>query len=148
MALFVHHSFPDQIELANGVATLQKRGGTSRDITLVTQARAVSVTNPTDGSIPEEVSVYYSTFGTYPTLIRPSNLLPLGATVLQWQDEYKELCDLLVQAADQFATVTGKTQYTLDFEYKKVAPGGAAMPAGGLVVKQIRQIPQPTTSAA
>jgi len=143
MALLVHHSFPDQIELANGVATLQKRGGTSRDITLVTQTGAVSVTNPTDGSIPEEVSVYYSTYGVNPTLHQPSNLLPLGATVLQWQDEYKELCELLVQAADQFAAATGKTQYTLDFEYKKVAPGGGAMPAGGLVVKQIRQIPRP-----
>jgi len=143
MALLVHHSFPDEIELANGVATLEKGSGTSRSITLVTQAGAVSVANPQDGSIPEEVSVYVSSFGTYLTLVCPSNLVPLGGKVMEWEDDYRELSQLLVTAADEFGQVTGKTEYILDFEYKKVAAGGAALPAGGLVVKQIREIPQP-----
>ena len=57
MALLAHHSFPDEIELANGVATIEKSGsGSNMYITLVTQAGANSVTNPDITSIPEEVS--------------------------------------------------------------------------------------------
>ena len=146
MALLVHHSFPDEYELANGVATLEKRGGTSYSIMLVTQDGAVPVTNPLDGSIPEEVSVYSSSYGTYPTFVRQSNLVPLGAKVMDWQDDYIELSKILVLAAELFEAVTGKSKYLLDFEYKKLSPGGAAMPAGGLVVKQIREIPLPDTT--
>ena len=141
MALLVHHSFPDEIELANGVATL-----TGRNIMLVTQDGATSVANPEPGCIPEEVRVSVYSFGTYPTLIRPSNLVPLGDTVMDWEDDYIALSQLLVDAADKFKQITGKTSFTLDFEYKKVAAGGAAIPAGGLVVKQVRKIPQPSTT--
>ena len=143
MALLVHHSFPDEFELANGVATLEKGAGTSYSITMVTQDGAVSVANPQDGSIPEEVGVNVYSFGTYLTFVRPSNLVPLGGTVMEWEDDYNDLSQLLVAAADEFEQVTGKTEYMLDFEYKKLSPGGAAIPAGGLVVKQIREIPQP-----
>ncbi len=137
MALLVHHSTPDEFELANGVATAEKSYGSSWEIKLVTQLGAVSVTNPLDGSIPEVVDVGYYSYAIYPTLIQGSNLVPLGATVLDWQDEYIELARLLVLAAQQFERVTGKTSYTLDFEYKKVAPQGK------LLVKQVREIPQP-----
>ncbi len=147
MAVLVHHSFPDEIELANGVATLTKGSGSSRNIMLVTQLGATSVANPEPGSIPEEVSIYVSSSGTiYPTLEQSSSLVPLGAKVMQWTDDYTELSQMLLDAAERFELVTGKTQYVLDFEYKKVAPGGAALPAGGLVVKQIREIPQPDTT--
>jgi len=137
MALLVHHSTPDEFELANGVATAEKWYGSDWEIKLVTQLGAVSVANPQDGSIPEEVDVYYSSYGIYPALVRGSNLVPLGATVLDWQDEYIELARLLAAAAQQFEKLTGKTKYTLDFEYKKVAPEGK------LIVKQVREIPQP-----
>jgi hypothetical protein len=137
MALLVHHSTPDEFELANGVATAEKWYGSDWEIKLVTQLGAVSVANPQDGSIPEEVDVYYSSYGIYPTLARGSNLVPLGATVLDWQDEYIELARLLAAAAQQFEKLTGKMKYTLDFEYKKVAPEGK------LIVKQVREIPQP-----
>ena len=143
MALLVHHSFPDEFELANGVAMVQKGYGSSWDVELVTQAGATPVTNPEDGAIPEEVRVDVGRYGTYPKLVRSSNLVPLGATVMVWQDDYIELSGLLVAAAEAFELATGKTSYVLDFEYKKLAPGGAALPAGGLVVKQIREIPQP-----
>jgi len=145
MALLVHHSTPDEFELANGVATAEKWYGSDWEMNLVTQLGAVSVANPQDGSIPEEVDVYYSSYGVYPTLVRGSNLVPLGATVLDWQDEYIELARLLVAAAQQFEKLTGKTKYTLDFEYKKVAPEGkpAGAWAGKLIVKQVREIPQP-----
>jgi hypothetical protein len=146
MGLLVHHSFPDEYELANGVATLERSGGVSYSIMLVTQDGAVPVTNPIDGSIPEEVRVSVYSFGTYPTFIRQSNLVPLGATVMDWQADYIELAELLVTAAEEFENVTGKSTYVLDFEYKKLAAGGAAIPAGGLVVKQIRELPLPDTT--
>ncbi|MHC4642731.1 MAG: PEP/pyruvate-binding domain-containing protein, partial [Planctomycetota bacterium] len=143
MALLVHHSFPDEFELANGVAILKKWYSYSWDITLVTQLGAVSVANPQDGSIPEEVSVYVSTYGTYPTLVRQSNLVPLGATVMDWPDDYNDLSKLLVLIGELYSGVTGQDYFYLDLEYKKLAPGGAAIPAGGLVVKQVREIPRP-----
>jgi hypothetical protein len=143
MALLVHHSFPDEFELANGVATMEKKQSPPHwDIMLVTQKGATPVTNPEEGALPEEVSVYAEAGGGMAmTLIRQSNLVILGETVMEWQDDYNDLIILLVAAAERFEEVTGKTEYILDFEYKKVAPGGAAMPAGGVVVKQIRQIP-------
>jgi hypothetical protein len=146
MAVLVHHSFPDEIELGNGVATLDKRGtGANMYITLVTQNGAVSVTNPEGGSIPEEVTVRVYPSGSIglPILVRSSNLVPLGETVMEWDNDYSDLASLLIEVSDEFSSVTGKTEYVLDLEYKKVAPGGVVIPAGGLVIKQVRQIPQP-----
>jgi len=146
MALLAHHSFPDEIELANGVATVDKRGsGSNMYITLVTQDAAVSVTNPDICSIPEEVTIRVFSSGRVspPKLLRASNLVPLGTTVMDWEEDYIELANLLVAVSNRYGIVTGKTEYVLDLEYKKVAPGGAAMPTGGLVIKQVRQIPQP-----
>lgn len=137
MALLVHHSFPDEIELANGVATVENSYADNWQIKLVTQLGAVSVANPEDGSIPEEVTVLDYNPNIYVTLNQASNLVPLGATVLDWEDDYKQLSRLLVAAAQQFVNVTGKSDPVLDFEYKKVAPDGK------LIVKQIREIPQP-----
>ena len=145
MALLVHHSFPDEFELANGVAILTKWYKTWR-IELVTQLGATSVSNPGDGSIPEEVSVYVSSYGTYPELVRQSNLVPLGATVMDWQDDYNDLAELLVAVGEDYNNVTGQDYFLLDLEYKKLACGGAALPAGGLVVKQVREIPRPDTT--
>jgi len=136
MALLVHHSFPDDIELANGVATLQTSGDASWAFELVTQSGATSVTNPTDGSLAESVTGHSGTAGIQLTLLRPSNLVPLGATVMDWQEDYLDLVRLLTTAAEQFAASTGRHKYTLDFEYKKTAPNG------DLVVKQVREIPQ------
>ena len=144
MALLVHHSFPDEIELANGVAILEKSSsGPEKTIKLITQAGATSVANPTDGSIPEEVNVYVDGSGVItPTFISGSNLVILGEKVMDWQTDYLEIAQLLVDACIEFETQTGKNDYILDFEYKKLDPGGAAIPNGGIVVKQIREIPQ------
>jgi hypothetical protein len=149
MAVLVHHSFIDEIELANGVATLDKRGtAANMYISLVTQAGAVSVTNPEGGSIPEEVTVRVYPSGQVgaPELVRSSNLVPLGDTVMEWDNDYSDLANLLIQVNNRFSSITGKTEYVLDLEYKKVAPGCVVMPAGGLVIKQVRQIPQPDTT--
>lgn len=144
MALLVHHSFPDEFELANGVATLEKNSSSpDKIVKLVTQKGAVSVANPEGGSIPEEVEVYVNGTGDKTaTLIRQSNLVILGETVMEWLADYNDLTELLLDASVEFENITGKDDYILDFEYKKLFAGGAAMPAGGLVVKQIREIPQ------
>jgi hypothetical protein len=146
MAILTHHSFPDEIELGNGVATLNKKvSGANMYISLATQAGAVSVTNPAGGSIPEEVTVRVYPSGNVgsPRLVRSSNLVPLGETVMEWDNDYSDLADLLIDVSNEFSSITGKTEYVLDLEYKKVAPGGTVMPVGGLVIKQVRQIPQP-----
>ena len=117
MAMLVHHSFPDEIELANGVATLDKRGsGANMYMTLVTQNGAVSVTNPEGGSIPEEVSVRVYSSGRLgaPRLDRASNLVPLGQTVMEWDADYAALAELLIAVSNEFSAVTGKTTYMLD----------------------------------
>ncbi len=150
MALLVHASFPDEIELANGVATVEINGpNANSEIALVSQQGAVSVTNPQDGSTPEEVTVTILPSGSVvpPKLKQPSGLIPLGGTVMAWPRDYMELTDLLLRVSDVFAEITGKTRYVLDLEYKKVVPGGAALSSGGLVIKQVRQVPAPGEGA-
>jgi len=142
MALLVHHSFPDEIELANGVATLDKTASSGYSITLVTQTGAISVANPDPGVVPEQVSSTVASTGeTYLSLRQHSNLLPLGQEVMTWQRDYRALSQLLITAAQEYGAVTGRTEYFLDLEYKKVAPDGE------LIVKQIRPIPQAKTSS-
>ncbi|MCP4452553.1 MAG: hypothetical protein GY809_13920 [Planctomycetes bacterium] len=64
MSLLVHHAFPDELELANGVATLDTRGLINEAgpiiLTLISQTGAVSVTNPEDESTPEELMIEIS----------------------------------------------------------------------------------------
>ena len=143
MALLVHHSFPDEIELANGVAVLEP-SSYSTSVAFVTQDGAVSVANPEPGVIPEEVTATLSSSSddVYVRLRQYSNLMPLGQTVMAWPDDYQKLARLLEQAAYQFEKDTGRVPDQLDFEYKKIAP------TGELVVKQIRQIPQSSGDVA
>ncbi len=150
MALLVHPSFPDGQELANGVATVERTGdGAACTITLVSQTGAVSITNPDESAAPEEVTLQVLASGSVvsPKLVSASGLLPLGGTVLTWNSDYKELGNLLLSVSTAFAQATGKTAYVLDMEYKKVAAGNAVRPAGGLVIKQVRQVPQADETA-
>lgn len=149
MAVLVNPSFPDDLELANGVATIdtdEVSGG--RRITLVSQAGSVSVTNPEDGSIPEEFVLDADASGVldrpmpYDVITRSSRV-PLGGTVLAFRQDYVDLGGLLIQVSDRFREVTGRTSYILDLEYKKVAPGDSTLPSGGLVIKQVRPVPEP-----
>ena len=140
MGVLAHHSFPDEEELANGVATLRYAlTSTGTEITsgeLVTQAGATSVTNPDGSAIPEVV-----TFDR--TLIRTqrSSLVPLGGGyVMGWPGEYWAFMRLFTTVGDNFHQFyPAKKNFYLDFEYKKDANLG-------LVVKQVRQIPDPTTT--
>ncbi len=137
MALLVHHSFPDSIELANGVATLTRDQRGRVSATLVSQPGAVSVANPPPGAVPEEV--WIEAHGAV-SLVRYSNQLLLGDTVFEMRSEYYQLMDLLEAVAARFEEVAGVESYTLDLEYKKVSPGGQ------LVIKQVRQLPDHDTT--
>lgn len=139
MALLVHYSFPDELEWANGVATVSlyasdNTGSLEGD--LVTQKGATSVSNPEPGSVPEVVKTrQYSSNSTFLTLESPSSLLPLGENVMLWETDYRQLTTLIKSAGLAYlAEFSGKNNAVLDLEYKKVAPGH-------LVIKQIREIP-------
>ena len=140
MALLVHHSFPDETELANGVATAHIRPS-SAYMQLVTQAGALSVANPINGATPERVDVDVFSFGAYPTLRQGSSEVPLGQTVLAMPDEYVALSGLMSDVASLYRSRhSGLNNYTLDFEYKKITDQG-------LVIKQVRRLPQPSLTA-
>ncbi|WP_050430880.1 PEP/pyruvate-binding domain-containing protein [Chondromyces crocatus] len=141
MGVLVHYSYPDPQEMANGVATLGRElpfAGT--DIKLVTQLGAVSVTNPEGGALPEVVRVNEFDSVTYLDLVSTSTLVPLGARVMAWEDDYHALAALLFDVETRFKQeYPGKSSYMLDFEYKKMSPGK-------LVVKQVREVALPDTT--
>jgi hypothetical protein len=139
MAMLVHHSFPDPIELANGVALFERQSAASRSADLVTQTGASSVTNPEPGAIPEVVKASISSSGTVSLSVRQySNLLPLGAKVMTYPSDYQNLTNLLALVAERYVAESGLSSFTLDFEYKKLAPNGS------LSVDQVRRVPQPS----
>ncbi|MEW6155788.1 MAG: PEP/pyruvate-binding domain-containing protein [Verrucomicrobiota bacterium] len=144
MGVLVHHSTPDVFELANGVALLEFRnygsGSWMMTTRLITQVGATSVTNPDSAARPEEVSVIDFASGTRPffSVVTRSSLVQLGATVMNWEQEYRDLYALLKTATLRWQQELGTNELiTLDFEYKKVEPGH-------LRVKQIRTVPPAT----
>lgn len=139
MAVLVHPSSPDPIEMANGVGTLTVTRESERYLRgeLVTQLGAVSVANPDTTAVPERVSALF--FGGNPsmTLEQESSLVPLGGRVMAWDADYRGLFTLLDLAAQGYeAEFPGRKRFVLDFEYKKLAPDGK------LSVKQIREVPE------
>jgi hypothetical protein len=143
MAVLVHHSFPDEEELANGVATLRFRySGPTQNYEgdLVTQQGAESVTNPDGTAVPEVISVYGFGASMSLTLTRRSSRVPLGAYVMDWETDYRGMMELLKAVGARYRTVfPAKDDYYLDFEYKKDVNLG-------LVVKQVREVPSPSTT--
>ncbi len=139
MALLVHHSFPNEIELANGVATMQQRtfgNFVSRTANLVTQDGAVSVANPDTVARPELVDVFFSNNNPIIQPKQPSSLVPIGAQVMDFPKDYETLARTFASVMTAWSeNVNDAGQFTLDFEYKKVEPGE-------LVIKQVREVPQ------
>ena len=136
MALLVHHSFPDEIELANGVATME-RSRSNWQVNLVCQKGAVSVTNPPMDAVPEQVRLEAGFQDVIVWLVQSSSLVSLReGTVLKWEDDYLELYGLLTKAGDRYSQLRDKDELVLDFEFKKVAPDGK------LILKQLREIPR------
>ena len=144
MGILVHHSTPDELELANGVATVSREasmdGQGEPQAVLVTQEGAVSVTNPEGNATPEVV--HASPFGF--ELKQASTLVPIGSHVLDWPVEYELLRDLLFQVHEAYRGPSGipisSQTPVLDFEYKKVHPGQ-------LLLKQVRPLPRPQQDA-
>lgn len=137
MALLVHASFPDEIELANGVVTMERNWSGDWDVEIVCQKGAVSVTNPPADAVPETVQVSATPTGAMPWVTQRSSLVSLREdTVLVWESDYVGLYELVVAAAERYCEVKGAERPVLDLEFKKTAPQGR------LVLKQIREIPQ------
>jgi hypothetical protein len=144
MAMLVHHSTPDDIELANGVATVSS--GITADpgqnwysfrADLVSQTGATSVANPEGSAVPEVVQADVPHIDAPLTLnlIQPSNLIPLGQHVLDWQSDYLSFANMFSNVTRAYRQMMGKQgEFQLDFEYKKVKPDW-------LEVKQVREIP-------
>jgi len=140
MGLAVHRTFPDEIELANGVATLEvdPNGFT---LELATQLGAASAVLPEDGATAELVSMWASGSFVQVNLERTSSLVPLGGHVLDWsneQAEYKQLARLLERVAAEYSATTGVESPRLDLEFKKLRENGAEV----FVVKQVRPLPE------
>lgn len=140
MGVLVHHSYPDEDEMANGVATLARRELVSDQIQIVTQLGATSVTNPEGGAQPEVVTASRFDDGTSVYLLSGSTLVPLGGHVMQWEDDYHALAALLGRVEERFSEVNpGRKSFLLDYEFKKMKPGE-------LVVKQVREVALPDTT--
>jgi hypothetical protein len=140
MAMLVHHSFPDSTELANGVAVISHTPPSGYQVKIVTQLGAVSVTNPEDGSTPEEVSVYISGGNYYPELERSCSRVVLGDKVMNFPSDYSQLASLMLTVLNRYRqenAISGPL--SLDFEFKKTTPNGA------LEIKQVRPLPLPST---
>ena len=146
MAVLVHPSFPDEIEWANGVATLQVTNAESSASMayqgeLVLQPGAESVANPDPRAQPEVVTITKAAGSAAVfQLARRANRIPRGGTVLEWTRGYSSLAELLESAAQEFARVRpAQGHHRIDVEFKKIAPGI-------LVLKQIREIPSNPSS--
>jgi hypothetical protein len=143
MGVLVHHSFPDEGELANGVAALDFRFGTpppNMQGDMVTQLGAESVTNPDGSGLPEVVETFAISNITARTLRQRSSRVPLGGYVMNWEADYAAFQSLFRTVGTGYKQLfPAKTTARLDFEYKKDANLG-------LVVKQVREIPVTTST--
>jgi hypothetical protein len=102
-----------------------------------TQLGAESVTNADGLASPEVVGASY--FGGL-VLKQSSSRVPLGAYVMNWQDDHHAFLDLFRNVGGAFRDFyTNKPNFILDFEYQKDVNLG-------LVVKQVREIPNPFTT--
>lgn len=141
MGVLAHPSYPDREELANGVAVTTD-SGFSVGHRLTTQLGAVSVSNPEEGAAaPEIVDADVYDFGTFFYDQQGSSLVPLGAHVMDFEDDYRTLVGLLGRVAAKWREmVASGPTVTLDLEYKKTQrPGEGA----AIEVKQVRPLPLP-----
>lgn len=145
MGVLVHHSFPDEEELANGVAALDFRftspNSPNMEGDMVTQLGAESVTNPDGTALPEVVNTFGFGNNLYRTLMQRSSRVPLGGYVMSWEADYAGFQSLFRTVGIGFKQLyPAKTTARLDFEYKKDLNLG-------WVVKQVREIPVNTSTA-
>ena len=161
MAILVHHSYPDPIEVANGVITYPTEEinrlvtfGPSTELlhqlkgSIVSQPGAASVTNPDGTSLPEVMSI--SNYLSKPFWIQGDQLsfvrekratsLPQDTDAVLAASEYEELFQLIDRVFQSWKErFPDRTGFVLDFEYKKVRRGEVTQ----LEIKQVREVPQP-----
>jgi len=138
MAILAHHSYPDEIELANGVAVVRESFGGRWEAEIVTQRGAVSVSNPDGAATPEIVRVLWATSSiSSVSLSEPSSLVVPGAKVMNWESDYRALAVNLFKVYGAYRkTISVPAGLQLDFEFKKVDPAG-------IVIKQVRPLIEP-----
>ncbi len=148
MAILVHHSFPDEFEAANGVASSYSRSQSSRNLEtkMVSQIGANSVTNPEGGSLPEvvQVNAWRGNFsGVSLDHQQRSSLLLLGQDhVMQWEEDYRAFNEMFFDLVEAYeAHFPAKERPLLEFEFKKLTDDS-------LVIKQIREVPDPELADA
>lgn len=148
MAILVHHSFPDEFEAANGVATAYSSSPVSRSLEthMVSQVGANSVTNPEGGSLPEivQINAWRGNFnGVSLDHQQRSSLLMLGQDhVMAWQDDYRAFNEMFFDLVEAYeAHFPNKARPLLEFEFKKLTDDS-------LVIKQIREVPDPVFAEA
>lgn len=136
MGILVHHSFPDEIELANGVAVVRESFGDRWEAKIVAQKGAISVSNPEGGALPEVVTASGSRSSISSIwLNQPSNLVAPGANVMEWETDYRALSSSLFELYSVYRKLIAEPSgLQLDFEFKKVKPGE-------IVFKQVRLLP-------
>ena len=149
MAILVHARFDDELEVNNGVATITLLPERADDLAVATinaQAGAVSVANPDGSDLPEVIEVRLGRDGNV-SLARLAASTVSEGTVLG-DEEASELFEQLLTVATLWrnqhnAVLVPDQQVTtlvLDLEFKTMAPGWAAKPSGGLVLKQARSL--------
>jgi hypothetical protein len=100
---------------------------------MVTQMDAVPVANPDNTALPE-ITVLPEILADS-RLLQNSSLVPMGAYVMDWPDDYYEFRRMFVSVGNAYARMmTGQGPFILDFEYKKTQPAS-------LQVKQVRELP-------
>ena len=136
MAMLVHHSFPDETELANGVAVVKESFGDRWSAEIVTQLGAVSVANPDGNATPEIVTASGNlSAAPFITLTQGSALVTTGDHVMNWESDYRALTRHLFRVYYAVRkTLPNPDGLELDFEFKKIQEEG-------LVIKQVRRIP-------
>jgi hypothetical protein len=139
MALLVHYSFPDETELANGVATATYNifGNEAQlnDVVIVSQRGAESVTNPTGADLPETAQIPFGY--EYPLLTALSTIPGPTNSVLDnsqnlTNNEYALLASMFRSIGQIYPWTNSPGVTELDFEFKKTT--------NGLVIKQVRPI--------
>jgi hypothetical protein len=139
MALLVHYSFPDEIELANGVATatynLLANEAQLNDVVIVSQRGAESVTNPTGADLPEIAQIPFGY--QFPFLAALSTIPGPADSVLNndqnaTNNDYIQLTTMFRAIGQSYPWTNNPGVSELDFEFKKTS--------NGLIVKQVRPV--------
>ncbi len=134
MALLAHYSYPDEIEMANGIVRYEF-GDTRESIRTITQKGAVSVTNPEGEAIPEVANVLT---GLEMVLVEQrSSLLAVEEELVMGEDDYVLLGRLVKKVGQAYRVYHDTPEddwLVLEFEFKRVEPGV-------IEIKQVRLIP-------